>query len=264
MLRWLNAPIHICLVGVLVLSLGVSSAVVDLWSLVMGRGEFYFGFLLIFIGLGLLRGSWLQRNLFLGVMSLVLIAVTAVALPGLLSFSHEGAGSQRIAFWIWAGVYLSLVYCVLVLLASWNNKWFSEKFSQKAPPCVIPITVVLSLMFAVYHELEAHRREADLAKIYRYDFEVVAKDRETGEVIGMLTTSWYSDIKELGEGGVPVRMLSSGGAPGKFRKSSARFWGYSHGPVWFRFEKEGYQIRHVEVNRNTGAQIEFFMVPDSA
>jgi hypothetical protein len=63
----------------------------------------------------------------------------------------------------------------LFISGSWRRKsdpWFAKKLSGKAPPFVIPVTVVLTLFYSVATEDESHNRRQAMSEIFQYDLEV--------------------------------------------------------------------------------------------
>lgn len=259
MARLFKSQVHICLVGALVLSLGVSSAVMNLFRLIVGKAEFHFGFLLIFIGLGLLRGSALQRSIFGGLLALSLVGLAVLNFGSLAANLFSASGLGLIDSLMGVLFFLGGIYCFVVLWDAGNNSWFREKYGTKAPPFVIPVAVVLSLLLTLVFELANYRQEKAMSEFFRYNVEFVVRDRETGELIEQLRTGWRSH--DFSDTEVPEWMTLSGSSSGRPGETSAGVSGYSRRAVKITLSKKGYADVSVEVDGETGSRLEIPMTP---
>lgn len=249
---------HICLVGALVLSAGIHSGVHLVSQLIQGKGFLDFGVLLIFIGLGLLRGSNLQRSLFGGLLVLALLASFIMMVGSFFSGSVSGQGSGVYLIISVLFFFLVLAYLFGVLWSARGDEWFAQKYSGKAPPYVIPVTVALSLFSSVGDEFEGYNRRVSLAKVFKYEVELRAVDANTGEAIRHGSIS--SGEKSLADLELPEAIQTSfssygGGEGGWFLE------GFADEPFEVILSHDGYQSQSVKINRSTGRRVEVRMVP---
>ncbi|YCM44452.1 hypothetical protein V2O64_00270 [Verrucomicrobiaceae bacterium 227] len=253
MRRWLQSDVHICLVGVLVLATGIDS----LFDLIVGfladEGRFSPGFLLIGIGLGLLRGSNLQRSIFGGLLALALVgAVVLVVANSIYTAGYWVRGEGNGARFLWEGVLLlvGLCYCFIVLWDAKSDPWFSEKLSGKAPRYVIPVTVLLTLFLSGSDHYAHHQRKQAMAEVFRYDLKITAVDSETGDAIPGIAVGWSGG--ELGELDLPDFMRSSGG--GAFEsggKEGMSLHGFARGWVIVTVSADGYETQFLSISEET-------------
>ena len=256
--RWFKSQVHICLVGALVLSFGVSSLIGLLFAWMNGEGGLDLGFLLIFIGLGLLRGSVVQRSLFVGLLALgfvVLVIIFVVALA-------QGAFSSATLDWE-AGVgflmFCIYLYCFVVLWGARSDPWFAEKFSGKGPAFVIPVTVILTLLFSLSYEVKESTMESKMDEIYRYDFDVMVTDGRTGEFVGaVIVTHPPKNFERLK---VPRFMETTRSSSPSDERAAANIQGYARGDVEAFVNKEGYHEVSIKVNRDTGSVVNVVIDP---
>ena len=257
--RWLAPHTSICVVGALTLAIGVAAALGVVVSVLLGAPHFDLSFVLIWIGLGLLRGSSLQRGLFGGLLAFVVLGLVLVfVVMSWQEFSGGRGGPQSSwPFLIFlVGIFGSLIF---ILKSSKNDSWFSQKFSGKAPDFVISVTVVLTLVFSGLGHLKDYEREQAFAKVFRYDFDLIVRDAETGASIERVTLGHNGG--DFGSLKVPDWMKrSSSGMSGK----DGVAWeisGYSRQPVQVNVSKEGYQPASVEITRYTESPLEFDLQP---
>lgn len=237
------------------LSIGIHASVEMIGNLVWGKAMFNLQFLFVFAGLGLLRGSSVHRGCFGGLLAL---GVVGAALYLVLAGATKVFSSDQVE-WLDLGiaafVFLSLTYCFVVLWDARNDEWFAEKLSGKAPPYIIPVTVVLTLLYAISGELNTYRRDRLMDEIFHYDVEIVARDAATNEVLKYLGVR-HPD-HNLSDADVPNWMRAS--------RSSSRqngalvIEGYAHGVTQVGVLCDGYETVWVDLNRETGSEVEVLM-----
>lgn len=249
---------HICLVGALVLSAGVHSLVEMTSGWIQGNGTLDLGVLLVFIGLGLLRGSNLQRSLFGGLLALALVASFIIMVVSFFSGSISGQGSGVYLIPSVVFFFLLLAYLFGVLWSARGDEWFAQKYSGKAPPYVIPVTVVISLFSSVGGEMEGYNRRVALAKVFRYEVELLAVDANTGEFIeyGSISSGRRSIVDlELPE------PMQTGGSSYRGGDVGWLLEGFADEPFEVNLSYDGYQSQSVKIDRSTGNRVEVRMFP---
>lgn len=259
--RWFSSQVHICLVGAFVLSLGIFSLVDCVAGWMRGDGGIHFGVLLIFIGLGLLRGSSLQRGLFGGLLALGLIAIVLVLIVSMVkeTFFLGGMGWEGIGILtVILGIY---VYGYFVLWDARNDPWFAEKYSGKAPAFVIPLTVALTLFYSIGIEWQSYERRLAFSKIYPYELDFRVTDAKSGKIINNVAGGRTGG--EFGELDVPSWMsLKSFGFPADGEVSMS-INGYAKGTFTVSLAVEGYETKFIDVTRFTKSPVEVALEPVS-
>ena len=90
------------MVGVVVLAVGIGSLVGLVAGLIAGDGRFDPGILLIGTGIGLLRGSSLQRSIFGGILALALVVTTVVVIVNsVYKVGYWGSGLEEQPRFLW-------------------------------------------------------------------------------------------------------------------------------------------------------------------
>ena len=168
------------------------------------RGQLNFGFLLIFIGLGLLRGSNLQRTLSGGLLALGLVGAVIVLVISIVSRPVSENPPSGLQIPVMIGFLLISSYCFFVLRAARSDEWFAEKYGGKAPAYVIPVTVVLTLLASIGHELNNHQRREGFARIFHYDVGIRIIDANTGELVENVAIT--QSHENLTDGALPKAM----------------------------------------------------------
>jgi hypothetical protein len=130
----------------------------------------------------------------------------------------------------------------LFISGSWRRKsdpWFAKKLSGKAPPFVIPVTVVLTLFYSVATEDESHNRRQAMSGDVR-DLSIRSRsgttDAETGEVIQYLGIK-HPD-RNLDEIDLPEWIKGTRGGGGSLGR-------YSRGPFEFQGSAKGLDYERI-------------------
>ena len=253
MFRWIKSDVHICIVGAFVLAVGIDSLISMVAGLILGNERFGPGFILIWVGLGLLRGSSLQRGLFGGVMALMIVGVTVMIIVNSFyeaGYWIRGEGQRAESFWMGWVLAAGVIYGFVVLWHAKSDPWFAEESSGTAPRFVIPVTVVLAVFFSGGFHYHEYLRKERLAEVFRYDLEVEVVDAATGEPVKGLVVGTSGG--ELGDLDLPkfITSRSSGGGvvDGRVRRT---FSGFARGALHLDFEAKGYESQSLDVTSET-------------
>lgn len=255
MKRWFSSPVHICLVGALVLSIGIFSVVDMAGSFLAGEENFDFGFLLILVGLGLLRGSTVQRGIAGALLALNLVVLSIFSVFYLIKGLFFGGDFEGINFIGATLVFAGIGYPFKVLFDARSDSWFSNEASGKAPPFVIPLTVVLTLFYSISGELRDYQQRKAMSEVFHFDLELKATDAGTGEVISLLGQRYGH--RDFGNMALPDWMKGT-------RSSSHSFEGYAREPFELTVFAEGYDAQTIPVNRFTESVIEISLNPNQS
>lgn len=224
-----------------------------------GEAYFEFGFLLIFIGLGLLRGSGLQRSLFGGLLALALVGVVVVLAIGLLCegvywFRGEGSG-PRFAF-EGVVVLIILLYSFMVLWHAKSDDWFAEKYSGKAPRYVIPVTVTLGVLFSLISSVEDLQQKRALEEVFPYNLEVRVLDAESGLLIE--DPSFETSNGNIHELDLPDWFVGSS-FTSRLDREGTRLWevrGYARKTLTVTIKADGYRGQTIEYSGDAEGRVE--------
>jgi len=261
MFRWFTSNIHICIVSSLVLAIGVYGTVVMIVSLLLGEPKFDFAFLLISIGLGLLRGSSLQRGLFGAILAFGVVGLVIISLITIWS-GFSGGGNSNDPTGSWVGFFLVsgfFVYAFLVLGSAKNDSWFSQKYSGKAPPYIIPVTVVLAAFFGLSNSVAKYERDCALAQVFPYDLEVRVIDSKTGKNLRSVSLG-RSDVDFEGLE-VPNWMKGNSVSGPDHKGSAGNISGFARRSFIVTIESEGYVGESIKVDRYTTSPLEVSLQP---
>ena len=226
----------------------------------MGKGGFSLNFILIFIGLGILRGSSAQRGLLGALMALGMIGAVIV----LLAFLIGPAVSEKQEFSLAKvlaviGIGAVYIYCFYVIGSAKNDPWFKEKSSDNTPEFVVSIAVVISIVFAFGQLISEFHRRSEYEKLFQYDLDIEVVDEKTGAPIERASIGHSGG--EFSDLGLPDFLTSkSSSSPGD-PKVAMTIQGFARSGFRVTVDADGYEGVIVEVNKHTESPLRVKLRP---
>lgn len=210
-------PLHVTIVASLLLAWGMFAFVGMIAGALAGYPSWEFGFLIVFLGWGLLnrkRSCWIT-GILVALVLLVPAAVFACLYPaGVTAWNYPDSPRDMIGNGLLAG---ASIYVLIVLLRPRQREWFKRAAAGEdeksvdagvATRIAASVLVVAFLLSSLYRLNEWWNNET-LRATYGVNTRLIAYDEEGGDVIGVLGLSSPSDSRLQRDVKLPLCQVSS-------------------------------------------------------
>lgn len=179
-------PKHVCIVGSIILALGVYSLLGLIVLIARGSLLFDFGFIGIPMGYGLLKGSsgWRRGAMIVAGFGFVgMLGFGIWLFQYLLSDTEVFLLSEKLTFGVQVMIALGLsAYTIGVLRAKQHKSWFGgDQVNPTIVKRVALSVIAVAALGAVTQQVYEFQLRQAKAELYQFNFSLVPRDSSTGE-----------------------------------------------------------------------------------